>query len=1500
MDIHLTRGTEHNGPYPLKSVGELLQAGELEGSVWAWHEGLDEWMALEELKAFACSNTGCLLHGQSITTADARSLSFECVLCKSVLGEPVSALSPLEEKIMTGYPNLIAVPFARLHEKREVESRQRLLMETTTNLFKYLALVVETEYLTGDHVLPELTAVIEDKLSANIPLSAWPMFTASAILALEKEGHEFFAAELPGYFRRMDEFTGNRPPSGDRVEIYGQGYWNEDGDFIEQKEKTGRFNALISYRNKWAHKPNLPEAQAQAEFEYYYQVLLDSLEAMEWCASYPLYRHEDEQAYRLMGTCPITEESLPGVKGKEGNLHLGHPEGKPPLELVPLFIVPGDYLPEPGSDLFFYDAYTGKRIVYVSPEGHAEDIQATVGRWRKLIQGKRVLWPLLGKSGLDPAELTRRNSEATGHTRDDLRQIGKVIKGLYYSRKEIEANLTGWPGSMPPLLALRSAAGGGKTCMMDHLAGQWQKEELPVLFIRAQGLEQADLLKLVQDRLRLEEEVTFADLAGALEQPLLILIDGLNEHASPRDFLASILEQAGEAKERAFKCFFTVRSENLDWVELNEGEKQLFQAEASTENVPTKEEDVKLPGPLLTPLDRLEVEAMWKDYATNDPKRFRPRFSFEEAQRAKGAQVDAMEWMSRPLLLRLLLEVYHGRICPSVIGRYPLFTDYLKQLGQKTRDNNAFLLNVARVCLEADTIVLDLDALYTDYRTREVMNDSYHFSPYRRLIREGVLVELREGETRRIGFGMEALAEHVLGEVLLVDGVADTPHGLATAGADKNKDFPQVKRAVQVALQARVEEQGRTYLFEFIDAPVEGVGWLAGGVLGQLILESGEAVLIANELMANPTLEDLGAAEFAATYLDKEMAYQPTVDFLSRVVELAEKPFADTEELVGCTSWLAGAFQTTGQYDQALEYYQKTLTNVLNRLGSDHPHAAQCYNYIGTVYHGGKSEYERALENYTKALDINLNHLDSDHIDLAPNYSNIGAVHDMMGNHDEALKYMERSAAITIKHLGPAHPDLVPIYSNIGLANTNLDDYSRALEYLHKALDIQVKDKGPEHLELAQIYKNLGGTHHDKDEHDKALKYYQKALVIQVKRLGPEHPEVGKTYNNFATTHIGKGDFDQALEYNQKALAIKIKQLGPDHPSVAISYVNIGPLLYRHKNEYDQALEYLRKALAIKLKQQGVDPLSTAECYGHIALIHQEEGEYDQALEHHQKALAIRLKKLGPDHLDVATSYNKIGSVYYQEANYDRALEYYQKALAIDIEQLDPDHSEMALIYNNIGGTLSCKGEYDHALENLQKALAVITLKQSRPNDSAIAEVYHNIGYAHEGKGELDQALEYYQKSLSIRHEVLGPDHPSVAYLYNSIGGIHSAKDEYEQAIDYYEKELAIQIKQLGEEHSIVVAIYENLGWVYQDKGEYDQALEYFQKALDIQLKKLGPDHSDVAMSYNFMGVVHFSKGECDQALEYFQKALAIRLKKLGPDHPDVASTLHNLATLYL
>ena len=46
-----------------------------------------------------------------------------------------------------------------------------------------------------------------------------------------------------------------------------------------------------------------------------------------------------------------------------------------------------------------------------------------------------------------------------------------------------------------------------------------------------------------------------------------------------------------------------------------------------------------------------------------------------------------------------------------------------------------------------------------------------------------------------------------------------------------------------------------------------------------------------------------------------------------------------------------------GDYDKALEYYNKSLAIRLNALGEKHPDVADSYNNIGMVYHA-KGDYD--------------------------------------------------------------------------------------------------------------------------------------------------------------------------------------------------------------------------------------------------------------------------------------------------------------------------------------------------------------------------------------------------------------------------------------------------------------------------------------------------------------------------------------------------------------
>jgi tetratricopeptide (TPR) repeat protein len=115
------------------------------------------------------------------------------------------------------------------------------------------------------------------------------------------------------------------------------------------------------------------------------------------------------------------------------------------------------------------------------------------------------------------------------------------------------------------------------------------------------------------------------------------------------------------------------------------------------------------------------------------------------------------------------------------------------------------------------------------------------------------------------------------------------------------------------------------------------------------------------------------------------------------------------------------AYRSKGEYDRAIEYYQKALKIDLKKLGPEHPNVAALYNNIGLAY-GSKGEYDRAIEYYQKALKIDLKKLGPEHPGTARVYNNIGEAYDSKGEYDRAIEYFQKALKIGIKRLGKNHP----------------------------------------------------------------------------------------------------------------------------------------------------------------------------------------------------------------------------------------------------------------------------------------------------------------------------------------------------------------------------------------------------------------------------------------------------------------------------------------------
>ena len=194
-------------------------------------------------------------------------------------------------------------------------------------------------------------------------------------------------------------------------------------------------------------------------------------------------------------------------------------------------------------------------------------------------------------------------------------------------------------------------------------------------------------------------------------------------------------------------------------------------------------------------------------------------------------------------------------------------------------------------------------------------------------------------------------------------------------------------------------------------------------------------------------------------------------------------------------------------YSKVREYIvvPETICQFLIGNNSKQKRSSTLYHNLAGVYRD-QGDYDKALEYYEKSREIKEKVLGKDHRDTATTYNNMAGVYRDQGDYDKALVYYEKSREIREKILGKDHPSTAITYGNMAGVYRDQGDYDKGLEYYEKSREIQEKLLGKDHPSTAITYGNMAGVYRDQGDYDKALEYYEKALEVFVAKLGEEHP----------------------------------------------------------------------------------------------------------------------------------------------------------------------------------------------------------------------------------------------------------------------------------------------------------------------------------------------------------------------------------------------------------
>ena len=224
-------------------------------------------------------------------------------------------------------------------------------------------------------------------------------------------------------------------------------------------------------------------------------------------------------------------------------------------------------------------------------------------------------------------------------------------------------------------------------------------------------------------------------------------------------------------------------------------------------------------------------------------------------------------------------------------------------------------------------------------------------------------------------------------------------------------------------------------------------------------------------------------------------------DLKDEIVKIKNgKSTKDVEKLFN----MGNAYDDEGNYDKAIEYYQKTIELK--------PDNTEVYNNMGIAYNH-KGSYDKAIEYYEKAIELNP--------DLSEAFNNMGNAYSDKGNYDKAIECYQKVIEL--------NPDDVDAYYNMGNAYFKKGNYNKAIECYKESIELNPDD--------VDAYSNMGFTYKNKGNYDKAIEYYQKAIELK--------PDKDEAYNNMGIAYHEKCNYDKAIECYKKAIELKPNDIIP-------------------------------------------------------------------------------------------------------------------------------------------------------------------------------------------------------------------------------------------------------------------------------------------------------------------------------------------------------------------
>jgi tetratricopeptide (TPR) repeat protein len=1340
---------------------------------------------------YICINSNCII-SQSKASFPSEG---NCPLCQQALKELSIApiLNHQDEQLIASLPYVIAYPLQDTFQQSDYEKKLHRLAYTFNNFLKYLGLISISEFIHSDFKSRKMIDLFESNIGEP-SFGRWNQFIRESYALLSKEKIKLVFPEVYKFYQKANE-------KKFKIEVE---MIDDFGD-VNYSEKNGMtaIDMLINFRNKYlGHGTPLSDKQAKALWEYYYPIFKDLLQLMTAQLALHMYKKENNNCWKLQSTEIMETDAAPEID--EARVWLADDKGRK-LPLIPFFIIPtllGDF--EKESKLMVYEAYNGQSIKFFSPENIVKETSGEILQRLKLLLREKQKEVPFTPENFGKTQLLERLTEENTWIMETLLREKKIIEGVYQQRQSMEIKLREWIGARANIFFIAAEAGSGKTNLLAEMMNQYKERNISCLFLRAARMQKNTLREELAYRLNIDENHSLEDytIAGTQAEPTIILLDGLNEAKNSESLWDEMLQLSKQFEPGALKFIIGNRAnakDDLNRYPIADADEQLLYGEK-------KENEKGLCAYVhwLTPMDMQEMKGAWEHYYQMKKGIYRPNFDFDRiAQFDRGIY----NQISNPLVMRLFLELYHGKSLPKKGRHLNIWKDWFHIF---SAEEQSFMQNLAALIWEKGANELLFDTVQKSERMKSFFADEKSKIPYQRLLKNGWISRYSKDLDAYIAFTVEGLLLYILGLQLY----AQSSKIDLAAVEDLIQSGKKLKKA---ALDSFLAELAQRDEMELITALIDSGGDKIGICIAPLFIymkNRGVKALL-DKVLENATEHDWKAL-LALNYLLSEMQLETIrKEFLNLL--------ADKISFEGKATFELGLEIVE---DSDNDIAKKVFVSICSSLNEDFK---KDYSILKKM-----ADCERKFGNYHKSLDLyksaeailhehSIGNIEDKFIDL---YTSLGSFYYAIKDLDNAELYWDKAFDLAYETYGE-FGSTVQINS-IGVISAARKKFQKALEFYQKHLKINLDKFGMSHSEVALSFHNIGTLYIEIDDLEKAINCLEKSLKIRKVIFGHYHEDIAYVYINLGLVYYAKSDHTKSRLQYDIALEILLKINGEKNLLVASLFKKIGSSYYVTK-DYKIAIDYYQKAETLYNELIGFNNYELdAEFYFFLAFCYYSSEQYLLAIDNFKLFLENELTKNKKNKDLIINAYEKIGNSYYELDEYENAIEYFKEYLE-QYRLKERNVSPGSYFYEVLGYCNYKLKRYNEAIVSYNKYIEIENSNNRiEPNDP---NLYELIGYCHYCLGEYKEALLLFEKALNILLKVHSGNEDSVLIIHHRIAATEMNLKNYDSAIHHYKT--CFSLRQHENYLSSIAQCYESL----QNNTE---AFSYYLQAAEIRKEQLG------------------------------------------------------------